>query len=393
MSLDTQKKRKAESEERSKESSLSSLAVSLMESTRSAFTYHAQHFECFRNPYSEYNPSGGISLTMAENKLCGDLILNKLRSFTAFSQQSICYTDTTGDAALKSSLSKFMSERLFAGHAVDPRHLVVSAGCTALLYQLSLTLFNPSDAILIPTPFYPVFYKDFSAIGKVYIQDVHGDVNRDFAFTVSSLQKAYDEAMDLGHPPKALLLTNPHNPMGTIYSGEELLAYIAWCRSKGMHVIFDEIYALSTFGGTFVSVVELMANDLGRDIHVIWGMSKDFGASGPRLGVLYSQNAELLSAHHILADPFQVSMLTQQMTRSILDDFSFIDEFLSLNRERLSKSYKLVKETFDAEGMRVIPAVSSIFVFVDLRCLLSTPSFEEEKHLFLHLASRYKFLS
>ena len=387
MPQDAQKKRKAESDELSK-SSLSNLAVGLVQGARGAFTYHAQHFECFRNPYSASNPTGGISLTMAENKLCAELILNKLRSFSGHSKQSICYTETTGDATLKASLAKFLSDHIFAGHVVDPSHLVVSAGCTALLYQLSLTLFNPSDAILIPTPYYPVFYKDFSTIGKVFIQDVHGDVRHNFAFTVQSLEKAYDEAMSLGHSPKALLLTNPHNPMGTIFSKEQILAYIAWCRSKGMHIIFDEIYALSTFGGSFTSVVEIMANDLGRDIHLLWGMSKDLGSSGLRVGVLYSQNTDLLAAHQILADPFQVSMLTQQMTQWILDDSAFIDEYLTMNREGLSKSYTLVKNTLDAEGMLVIPAVSSIFVFVDMRCLLSESSFDAEKQVFYDLSQR-----
>ena len=387
MSSDLTKKRKAESAE----TSLSSLALALNERMRHAFSYHMQHFECFRNPYSVSNPTGGISLTMAENKLTADLILNKLKAFEGINGQSICYTEPSGDAALKSSLAKFLGHRVFSGHTVDPDHLVVGAGCTALLYQLSLTLFNPSDAILIPAPYYPVFYKDFSTIGKVYIQDVYGDVDHQFAVSVAALDKAFQEASNLGHTPKALLLTNPHNPMGTIYSDEQILAYIAFCRQRGMHVIFDEIYALSTFGGTFRSVVQISGNDLSRDIHVLWGMSKDLGASGLRVGVLYTQNSDLLSAHKVLADPFQVSMLTQQMTRFILDDEQFMDGYLSTNRERLSKSYGLVRETLEAEGMHVIPAASAIFVFVDMRSLLSEASFDAEKQVFYDLSKRSAF--
>ena len=105
--------------------------------------------------------------------------------------------------------------------------------------------------------------------------------------------------------------------IGQVFSKETLLNIITWCRSHQIHIICDEIYALSVFDDTvqdltnsnatptstndnnvrFESIVKILDNNLQSDIHVLWGFSKDLGASGLRIGVFYSQNKALLTDH------------------------------------------------------------------------------------------------
>ena len=98
-----------------------------------------------------------------------------------------------------------------------------------------------------------------------------------------------------------LLLTNPNNPLGVIYSPSTISSCIGWARDQNrgntVHVLVDEIYALSEFGSfgnkfeqQFVSAAKVLDNDLGDDVHILWGLSKDFGSSGFRCGFLYTQN-------------------------------------------------------------------------------------------------------
>ena len=283
-----------------------------------SYSYFAKHAECLENYYSSENPNGGISLCIAENKLCGEVLLKKMRAFDQMRGATLCYDMPYGSLPLRTSLARFLSNRIFNRHEVRPDQLICSAGVTALLYQLSLTLFNPGDALLLPIPFYPVFKKDFTTLNKVHIQEVHGSGDH-FSFTIPDLETAYQDAILKGHPPKALMLCNPHNPLGTVLSPSFLMEIITWCRGKHLHVIADEIYALSTFAKTslhekdgdddsskgFVSVVEVLKGQLLDDIHVLWGLSKDISASGLRVGVLYSQNAKLLTALTFLSDPYQ----------------------------------------------------------------------------------------
>lgn len=142
-----------------------------------------------------------------------------------------------------------------------------------------------------------------------------------------------------GHPPRALLLSNPVNPTGITYDAGQLLLAVSWCRKNSLHLIMDEIYALSNFDSSrpFLSVSRVLDNDLGDDIHIIWSLSKDFGASGLRLGVLYSQNQRLVRAASILNDFFQVSNLIQYAACKLLSDRYFLSTYLPENAFRIKR--------------------------------------------------------
>ncbi len=110
----------------------------------------------------------------------------------------------------------------------------------------------------------------------------------------TNLLPALDEAMaNAPYRIRALVLTNPHNPFGQCYPQELLEGCLKFCQKQGIHLISDEVYALTSFPCAelsepvpFVSVLSLDARALGCDlsrIHTIWSISKDFGASGFRM--------------------------------------------------------------------------------------------------------------
>jgi aspartate/methionine/tyrosine aminotransferase len=98
-------------------------------------------------------------------------------------------------------------------------------------------------------------------------------------------------------PVKALVLANPHNPLGRCYSRAVLEECFKFCDARGIHLVSDEVFALSTFESPdlpdatpFTSALSLDPAALGCDpsrIHVIWSMSKDFGSSGIKLVCLF----------------------------------------------------------------------------------------------------------
>ena len=110
----------------------------------------------------------------------------------------------------------------------------------------------------------------------------------------SALIPALEDALKAASCPiKALLLSNPHNPLGRFYSKEPLQECLLFCQRHNLHLVSDEVFALSEFGcsdlkgsRSFVSALSLDASSLGCDpdrIHVIWSMSKDLAATGVRL--------------------------------------------------------------------------------------------------------------
>jgi aspartate/methionine/tyrosine aminotransferase len=121
-------------------------------------------------------------------------------------------------------------------------------------------------------------------------------------YLVPSLQAVYDFSADKSRI-KAVLLCNPHNPLSRCYSKKALLELMEFCQEHSLHLIVDEIYALTNLNNApekapkFVSALALteplvpegaVKVDPSR-VHVIWSASKLFGMSGFRI-VRSSQN-------------------------------------------------------------------------------------------------------
>lgn len=120
-----------------------------------------------------------------------------------------------------------------------------------------------------------------------------------------------------------------------------------------LHLIVDEVYALQTFPSCFVphpppfiSILSYDLQSLGVDssrVHVLAGPTKDFGASGMKVGALISQhNKSILNfiRNSITANP--ISSASDALFTAILEDQGFCDWFLTENRERLSRAFERV---------------------------------------------------
>jgi 1-aminocyclopropane-1-carboxylate synthase len=376
-------------------------------------------------------------MAVAENKLCAELLLEKIQyavQFDSFESDILNYTDPTGHPKFKQTLAAFLTEFIFLNCNIKPEQLVITTGCCGGLIQLSLLLFDSNDSILIPTPYYPAFDQDFFCFANVQTIEINGKITSESALPFGlinreSLNQAYEYSIAKGHTPKGMLLTNPSNPMGILYSKQEIEVTIKWCIEKKIHLIVDEIYALSVFSVTeninlnsnntknttsnntnnnasttttatpnnhinqqqqqkFQSVATMMNNHLGEYIHILWSLSKDFGASGLRVGVIYSHNEALLHALSKTSDAMQVSNIAQATAQYILSDFNFVYYYIKENRNRLYKSYNIVKTAFNELGIKTIDAAAGIFIFCDFRILLTENSFVAERELFKNLCKK-----
>lgn len=107
---------------------------------------------------------------------------------------------------------------------------------------------------------------------------------------IAALEKGFHSSTC---PIKAIVLSNPHNPLGRCYSKTILAQCLKFCEQHEIHLVSDEVFALSVFvcpdladPSTFVSALSLDPTLLGCDferVHVVWSISKDLAASGVRL--------------------------------------------------------------------------------------------------------------
>jgi aspartate/methionine/tyrosine aminotransferase len=134
------------------------------------------------------------------------------------------------------------------------------------------------------------------------------------------------------------LLASPNNPLGTTYTADQLSSYLAFCKDRSLHLISDEIYAASVFSPPdFVSVLTVIENSdddtkaFAREhVHVLYGISKDLGLAGFRLGIIHTQNKRLAEATSTQLRFSSASSVTQRLMTPLLEDDAFLDHFFQV---------------------------------------------------------------
>lgn len=138
---------------------------------------------------------------------------------------------------------------------------------------------------------------------------------------------------------------------------------------------------LQKYSHSFQSVIRILNNDLGSDVHMVWAASKDFGCSGLRYGLLYTQNEVLLDGLATMATFTGVSGPIQYLVSELLTDDQFVDNFLDESRDRLVHSYRICTQKLEEMVLPFVPAEAGMFVYVDFSSLLPEKTFEWEEKL------------
>lgn len=155
------------------------------------------------------------------------------------------YTPASGIMELRQAICA----RLKADCDLDykPAQIVAASGAKHALYIALQTLVNPGDEIILPAPFWVSYYELIRMVGAVPVVLDATEASH-FKLTAEQLSAAITPRT------KALILNNPSNPTGMVYSREELQAIGRVCVEKDIYVIADEIYYHLIYDGkTFTS--------------------------------------------------------------------------------------------------------------------------------------------
>ncbi|KAH6903448.1 pyridoxal phosphate-dependent transferase [Coprinopsis sp. MPI-PUGE-AT-0042] len=264
-------------------------------------------FGLFQAIKSEWRPDydEGISrLDVSENDLMLDVMSLTFKHISA-GILSNCFSCADGTAlsssrTLLSSLAQFINRYFSPNVAVVEDQLIAGTGCSSLLEALAPVLCDPGDIVLTPGPMWPV---SRLILGKsqVVLSPVVPSANSVDAILrwddrlESIWQDRIDDLVSTGKRPRAIILSNPQNPMGKCYSKAYLVGMM-YSLSKDLlqndlFLISDEVFALSQHEGDdglekFQSILSLNPErDAGCDprrLIVLWSVSKDFGATASR---------------------------------------------------------------------------------------------------------------
>ncbi|KAK5576994.1 hypothetical protein RB653_001931 [Dictyostelium firmibasis] len=349
---------------------------------------------------SKSNPNGYISLGIAENVLSYDILKEKLvlgdskesGEVTAVPPQVLTqYSDIGGIPQLRELIAvELLQNQVFKGYKptnnkllVKKEQILVSGGATPLLENVFNLFCNEGEKCIIPSPFYPSFvYDAFQRFGVKVVaakSEVFNDNDEiiDFKLDLDVFESLYNQG-----GVKMVLLCNPNNPTGYIFKPTEIKQLVNWCHSKKIHLISDEIYALSVFnenGNEFKSIYEILEGDLGEYVHILNGFSKDFCLNGYRIGYFYSQN-EMVFRYMVSTSAFySCSNIAQYTAINILKDREYLERYIKTNQKNLKEAYEFASNLLNQYSIPFIKSSSGVFLSLDLRaCLKCLPDEDDE---------------
>ena len=185
------------------------------------------------------------------------------------------YTDVAGLIALRKAIATEMSR---VHHAqIVAENVLVSAGAKHSLYNLFMALIDPGDEVLIPAPYW-VSYPDMVMLagGKPVILDTRAE--DDFAVTAAQVAAACTPKT------RAIVLNNPSNPTGAVYTRAQIEALAKVVVDKNLLVISDDIYRSLVYAGAeYVSIAALSPELADRTV-LVDGVSKTYAMTGWRIG-------------------------------------------------------------------------------------------------------------
>jgi aspartate aminotransferase len=194
------------------------------------------------------------------------------------------YTPVPGIAELREAIAKKLKDD--NGLDYKAAQVVVSNGAKQSIYNALMVLLDPRDEVVIPTPAWVSYPEMVKLAGGVPVM-VDTQPNQ-YRLDAKALAAAITPRT------KVIVLNNPSNPTGVVYSDAELRMVAGLAVSNDLYVISDEIYEKLTYGAEFISIASLGPEILDRTVTVN-GFSKAYAMTGWRMGYA-AANPEIAEA-------------------------------------------------------------------------------------------------
>jgi aspartate aminotransferase len=252
------------------------------------------------------------------------------------------YSHSAGFESYRTKLSQYYKTH---GLPVDIADIIITTGGSeALLFAMGSTM-DAGDEIIIPEPFY-ANYNGFSTASGVKVVPVISTIDEGFALPpIAAFEKLITPRT------KAILICNPGNPTGYLYSKDEILQLAELVKKHDLFLIADEVYREFTYDGdAHFSVMNVPG--LENYAIMIDSVSKRYSMCGARIGCIVSKNKEVMATAMKFAQArLSPPTFAQIASEAALDTpQSYFDEVITEYRERRDL---LVTELNKIDGVKV----------------------------------------
>lgn len=262
------------------------------------------------------------------------------KAMREFSEPVLAYAPSAGVPALIDAVCNYYDN---IGVKLDKKDILVTTGGSEALQMTMATLLDDGDEIIIPEPFYPNYHTSVTLAGAT-IHPLTTCPEENYRYAVRERVEAC-----INEHTRAILVTNPGNPTGTILTEEELKLMADIAKEHDLFIIGDEVYREFVYGGEkLMSLLQLEGYD--DNVVVIDSVSKRFSACGARIGCVITRNKELYNHAMKWCQGRLCASTIDQVASAAL--YSVGPEYFDAVR----KEYCARKDTL-VEGLKKIPGV------------------------------------
>jgi aspartate aminotransferase len=195
------------------------------------------------------------------------------------------YSHSAGNESYRRKLVTYYKRN---GINIDHTEIIITTGGSEAILFGFMACLDPGDEVITTEPFY-ANYNGFAVEANVVIKTVGSSIESGFALpSIEEFEKA------IGPKTKAIIICNPNNPTGYLYTREELEILKELVLKHNLYLFSDEAYREFCYTGTHYSALQL--NGVNENVVLMDTISKRYSACGARLGALVSRNKSLIAA-------------------------------------------------------------------------------------------------
>lgn len=266
------------------------------------------------------------------------------------------YAPSPGRPELLSAIKNYYGR---LGVSIDTNNILVTTGGSEAILMAGFSILDEGDEVIVPEPFYPNYSTLINTVGgKVAPLPTSPEENYFYADR-ARLEKAYTKKT------KAIIITNPNNPTGTILNDSDMRVIIDFALSHDLYIICDEVYREISFTGEKITSI-LKYKEAENNIIVIDSVSKRFSCCGARIGALISKNQQIVENSTKLAQARLSVSTLNQIGATAMYNSAASTYFDSIKEKYRLRVKTVVEELKKIEGVRVSEPKGAFYIMATL---------------------------
>lgn len=264
------------------------------------------------------------------------------------------YSVTWGAQNFREALAAKQSH--FMGRTIDPdTEVVVTCGGTEAMMAVMLSIVNPGDKVIVFSPFYENYGADTILSGAV---PIYVELHRpDYTFDLGELEEAFRQH------PKALILCNPSNPCGRVFTRDELMEIARLAEEYDTYVVTDEVYEHIVYEPNEHIYFATLPGMWERTISTS-SLSKTYSITGWRLGYVIAR-PEIIDVVRKVHDFLTVGA-PAPLQEALIPGLRFGDDYYRDLKERYTAKRRLFLDGLDDIGIEHNDPQGTYYVLIDI---------------------------